>query len=343
MRRKLSCLLAIVTVLTMSACGPGPSAQKAETGTTWLQDGADKEEAGSGAGQLEMELSTQEVEELLAAYDFDRAMRLDALELDLDDYQIGYTYLTLRDGKYTEQVWEVDGDDPALLLDPPGERNTYNVKYYDRNGYDVVSIAKRSDGTSTYIENISVFERDEDGKLEAQYLYLCTEPGGDYILSTANLYDKGKLVCSVDFDMNTHTKSRVCVNSADGNGLTAMTLLCDSEGNFTFYDVYEYDQDQHMIRDEEYDMNHCLVYAISYRYNDNGDEIWEGSYGADGQLESYTTTEYDEAGHILKRANYDSNETLRDYRVYTWTDDFAACTYETFDAQGNVTSSGRYT
>lgn len=89
-------------------------------------------------------------------------------------------------------------------------------------------------------------------------------------------------------------------------------------------------------------MNHCLVCAISYRYNDNGDKIWEGSYDADNQLESYTTTEYDEAGHILKRANYDSDKALTSYIIYTWAEDFGTCTYARYDAQGNPSNSGKY-
>lgn len=111
----------------------------------------------------------------------------------------------------------------------------------------------------------------------------------------------------------------------------------DTEGNLIWYDTYEYDEWENVIKESNFDGEGNLTSYMTSEYNADGKITSFVYYFGDGTVDNRTTYEYTENGDISKECYYAGKDTLNEYIVYTYNenDDITTCTY--YDGEDNFT------
>lgn len=82
----------------------------------------------------------------------------------------------------------------------------------------------------------------------------------------------------------------------------------DAEGNLSTYTTYEYDKNNNLVKQSEYnDDNKVMFYSVR-EYDDGNNLISYKSYDSDDSIRSHTVYKHDEQGREIESISYDSNE-----------------------------------
>ena len=124
-------------------------------------------------------------------------------------------------------------------------------------------------------------------------------------------------------------------NSLSGN-LIVRWESYDADGNLIWYDTYEYDEWENIIKESNFDGEGNLTSYSTTEYNAEGKITSFVYYLGDGTVDNKTTYEYRENGDISKECYYIGEDTISEYVVYTYdeNDNITDCTH--YDEGDNV-------
>lgn len=82
--------------------------------------------------------------------------------------------------------------------------------------------------------------------------------------------------------------------------------LFQGQLNFT----YEYDNKNHLIERNSYNIDGSLKESEKYKYNNKGNQIESNCYNKDGSLKYKTKSKYDNKGNLIEQVEYNADGSL---------------------------------
>lgn len=208
---------------------------------------------------------------------------------------------------------------------------SYRITEYDIDGKELKEVAYDSDGNA---REVSLCVYDENGNLLSD---ITTNAGGMVLFGEVWEYtDFGEILNRYSYD-DTGRKVLREVNEFNSDNLKVKSIINDYKGLFSQYNLYTYDKDKRLIREEIYSKNDYLLRTYAYEYAEEG-YLCKKTDSDHNYDDIYV---YDEEGNVLRQTLYFKGDVsfiiVNEYGPYGVSDSFS------YDGDGSFRYHKKYT
>ena len=201
-------------------------------------------------------------------------------------------------------------------------------------------------GSGNHITHVAAYTG--EGKLINEVELSCDENGRELVgFDVAREGDFCLIKESYEYDQNgrvtryeSETNGDILVNMHHYEGNIERNDIYHN-GTFCGYDIYEYDSNGKIKKEESYEVDGSLFDTHIYEYDSDGK--WEKFeiYGAKGEFWGTSETDYDNNGHHIKSSYYSKTGELENYQEMEWVGDLYIG-YKSYDGSGELLASTTY-